>query len=104
VVVFTFCIRSRYGRVSRDMPSFFREAARRLAYLNPEPDRWKDRAERPLDPALDGGTSPDHFVDSDLVTPSQVKGFLPFAILDCTSKLRGDFRLWRRAPDATVRA
>lgn len=112
-----------------DMPLFFREAAPRLAYLNPEPDRWKDRAERQLDPALEGGTSPDHFIDSDMVTPAQlagalaardrwgyadsvraagvspqVMGFLPFSILEYTSKLRGDFRLWRIAPDSTVRA
>lgn len=115
--------------VPEDMPAFFRAAAPRLAYLNPEPDRWKDRAERQLEPALEGGTSPDHFIDSDLVTPEQltralaardrwafadsiraagvspqVMGVLPFAILEYTSRLRGNFRLWRIAPDSTVRA
>ncbi|AMW03870.1 hypothetical protein GEMMAAP_01455 [Gemmatimonas phototrophica] len=112
-----------------DMPSFFTAAAPQLAYLNPEPDRWKDRAERQLEPALEGGTSPDHFIDSDMVTPlqlagalaardrwafadsiraagvsPQVMGFLPFTMLEYTSRLRGDFRLWRIAPDSTVRA
>jgi hypothetical protein len=112
-----------------DMPAFFTAAAPRLAYLNPEPDRWKDRAERQLEPALEGGTSPDHFINSDLVTPAQlagalaardrwgfadslraagvspqVMGLLPFTILEYSSKLRGDFRLWRIAPDSTVRA
>jgi hypothetical protein len=115
--------------VPEDMPAFFRAAAPQLAYLNPEPDRWKDRAERQLEPALEGGTSPDHFIDSDLVTPEQlsgalaardrwafadsiraagvspqVMGLLPFAILEYTSRLRGNFRLWRIAPDSTVRA
>lgn len=115
--------------VPSEMPAFFREAAPRLAYLNPEPDRWKERAERQLEPALEGGTSPDHFIDSDLVSPEQlaralaardrwafsdsiraagvspqVMGVLPFAILEYVSRLRGDFRMWRIAPDSTVRA
>ncbi|MCA2989872.1 hypothetical protein [Gemmatimonas sp.] len=112
-----------------DMPAFFREAAPRLAYLNPEPDRWKNRAERQLDPALDGGSSPEHFIDSDLVTSEQlaralaardrwafadslrgygvspqVMGVLPFTMLEYLSRLRTAFRLWRVAPDSTVRA
>lgn len=112
-----------------DMPHFFRDAAQQLSYLNPEPDRWKDRAERQLGPALEGGTSPDHFMDMDLMMPAQIAGalaardrwafadsvhaaghapatmgFLPFTILELTSKLLGDFRLWRVAPDSTVRA
>lgn len=111
-----------------DMPTFFTAAAPQLAYLNPEPDRWKDRAERQMEPALEGGTSPDHFIDSDMVTPAQlagalaardrwafadsiraagvspqVMGLLPFTMLEYTSRLRGDFRLWRIAPDSTVR-
>lgn len=115
--------------VPADMPDFFRAAAPRLSYLNPEPDRWKDRAERQLEPALEGGTSPDHFIDSDLLSPAQlagalaardrwayadsvraagvspqVMGVLPFAILEYVSRLRGDFRLWRIAPDSTVRS
>ena len=116
-------------RLPDDMPAFFRAAAPQLAYLNPEPDRWKDRAERTLDPALEGGTSSDHYIDMDLATPSVLKaalaapnrfafsdtlraagiaantmGLLPFAILEQTQRLRGDFRLWRIAPDSTVRA
>ncbi len=112
-----------------DMPGFFRDAAPQLSYLNPEPDRWKDRVERQLEPALEGGTSPDHYIDMDLVSPLQLSGalaardrwafadsvraagvspqsmgLLPFTILELTAKLRGDFRLWRIAPDSTVRA
>ena len=39
------------------MPHCFRDAAQQLSYLNPEPDRWKDRAARQLEPALEWGTS-----------------------------------------------
>ncbi len=115
-------------KLPADMPAFFRAAADQLSYLNPEPDRWKDRAERAIDPALEGGTSSDHYVDMDLVSPTVLKaalaapnrfafsdtlraagsaantvGLLPFAMLEQAQRLRGDFRLWRIAPDATVR-
>jgi len=112
-----------------DMPAFFRAASQQLSYLNPEPDRWKDRAEATLDPALNGGTSPEHYIDMDMVKPSVLVGalkapnrfafadslrtdgaaagtvgLLPFEMLELTQKLRGDFRLWRIAPDSTVRS
>lgn len=115
-------------KLPADMPAFFRAAADQLSYLNPEPDRWKDRAERAIDPALEGGTSSDHYIDMDLVSPTVLKaalaapnrfafsdtlraagsaantvGLLPFAMLEQAQRLRGDFRLWRIAPDATVR-
>jgi len=116
-------------RMPADAPAFFRNASQQLSYLNPEPDRWKDRAERTLDPALEGSTSPEHYVDMDLVPPDVLSaalaapnrwayadtlrtagvavntmGLLPFEILEMAQKLRGDFRLWRIAPDSTVRA
>lgn len=106
-------------------PAFFRNAAKQLGYLNPEPDRWKDRAESQMDPALDRGTFPDHFIDIEMASPavltqalkardrygfldtlaaSGVKatnmGFLPFTILELAQKLRVDFRNWRVAPDS----
>lgn len=112
-----------------DMPAFFRAASQRLAYLNPEPDRWKDRAESALDPALTGGTSPDHYIDMDLAAPAvlasalrsanrygfgdtlrtvgiaaSTMGLLPFAILEQAQRLRGHFRLWRIAPDSATRS
>ncbi|MEO7359005.1 MAG: nuclease [Gemmatimonadaceae bacterium] len=115
-------------RLPAEMPEFFRAAGLQLGYLNPEPDRWKDRAETTLDPALNGGTSPEHYVDMDLVAPTALRsalaapnrfayddtlrasgssasatGLLPFEMLELTQKLRGDFRLWRIAPDSTVR-
>jgi len=116
-------------RLPEEMPAFFRAAGQQLSYLNPEPDRWKDRAERTLDPALEGGTSPEHYIDMDLIAPAALAGallapnrlayadsvrvagsavgtmgLLPFQILELTQKLRGDFRLWRIAPDSTVRS
>jgi hypothetical protein len=107
------------------MPAFFRNASLQLGYLNPEPDRWKDRAERNLDPALEGGTSPDHFIDMEMAPPAvlanalkapnryayadtlaaagvkaAVFGFLPFRMLELSQQLRVDFRNWRNAPDS----
>jgi hypothetical protein len=116
-------------KMPAETPAFFRRASQQLSYLNPEPDRWKDRAERTLDPALYGGTSPEHYVDMDLVPPAVLRaalaapdrwayadtlrkagvspstmGLLPFEILELAQRLRGDFRLWRIAPDSTVRS
>ena len=106
-------------------PAFFRNASRQLAYLNPEPDRWRDRGERSLDPALDGATAPDHFIDMDMTTADVLAaalkapdryayldtlsaarvrgvtmGLLPFRMLEVSKQLREEFRLWRTAPDS----
>ncbi|CAA9337439.1 MAG: hypothetical protein AVDCRST_MAG11-2792 [uncultured Gemmatimonadaceae bacterium] len=110
------------------MPAFFRAAGRQLAYLNPEPDRWRNRTERELDPALDGATAPDHYVDLELIPAARraavlgartrfdyadslraagasaaTVGLLPFRIVELTQRLRAGFRLWRAAPDAETR-
>jgi len=107
------------------MPAFFRAATKQLAYLNPEPDRWRDRVERTADSALDGGFSQDHFIDMEMVTPAVLAaalkapqryayidtlaaakakafqvGFLPFRITELSQRLRLEFRLWRAAPDS----
>jgi TonB family protein len=44
-----------------DMPAFMRtpEAINEIAYLGPEPDRWRSRAE----PELSAAQAPDHFID-----------------------------------------
>jgi S1/P1 Nuclease len=44
-----------------DMPAFMRtpEAIDTIAYLGPEPDRWRSRAE----PELNAAQAPDHFID-----------------------------------------
>src|SRR5689334_12352083 len=46
-----------------DMPAFFRQAAARLEFLGPEPDRWRDNKE--LFFALREVNAPDHFIDID---------------------------------------
>ena len=109
-----------------DMPAFVRNAPEQLAYLNPEPDRWRSpRDVAPLDPAMDPAYSPDHFVDLELlpagalrardrygyadslrkagVSP-QVAGFLSYRILELTARLREDFRRWRSAPTLQERS
>jgi hypothetical protein len=107
------------------MPTFFRNAWKQLGYLNPEPDRWRDRGETTLDPALSNGTFPDHFIDMEMVSPvvlaralkardrygyvdtlagagvkAATMGIAPFVILEGVQKLRVDFRNWRAAPDS----
>jgi hypothetical protein len=111
------------------MPAFFRNSAPQLAYLNPEPDRWRERTERDRDPALDGATAPDHFIDWDMLPASSREGLLaardrlayadslqrlgmrastvgllPFRILELEQRLRVEFRLWRGAPDGDTRS
>ena len=111
-----------------EMPQFFRDAGPQLAYLNPEPDRWRARDEAQRDPALDGATAPDHFLDLELIpAPNRAgalaakdryafadslrahrvdpatAGALPYAIVEATQRLRVAFRLWRKAPNDTER-
>jgi hypothetical protein len=107
------------------MPAFFRQSVDRLSYLNYEPDRWKNSAERAADGALYGGTSPEHYINSERVPQgllnltnrfdflaavsrrepngSQV-GLLPYRILELFQTMRVNFRLWREAPDAGTKA
>jgi len=116
------------GALPAAMPAFFRQAAPQLAYLNPEPDRWRDRAERDRDRALDGATGFEHYVDLELIPPARRAaalgapsrmaffdtlraagadptgvGVLPFRIVELTQRLRSSFRRWRAAPDAATR-
>ena len=46
-----------------DVPAFLRDAAEQLAYLGPEPDRWREKSEL----ALKLSQEPDHFIDLELV-------------------------------------
>jgi hypothetical protein len=116
------------ARLPADMPAFFTEAAPQLVYLNPEPDRWRANVERALDPALEGATAPDHFLDYELIPAGSragalaardryafadtlrahgvspaTTGALPFAILEVTQRMRVAFRDWRAAPNDQVR-
>lgn len=106
------------------MPKFFRKATDQLSYLNPEPDRWRDRAESNLDKTMDAAAAPDHFLDMELVPPAAFNavnryefvaelikagqkpttaGFSPFRMLELFQRLRVSFRLWRAATDAKQR-
>ena len=99
-----------------EMPAFFRDAAPRLAWLNPEPDRWRDRDRREMDEAF----KYDHYIDLEnvpegalqaadryefiealyeagLEEPEQAAGFLPFHILELYQRLENGFRRWRDA-------
>lgn len=108
-----------------EMPAFFRAAAEQLAYLNPEPDRWRDRAERDLDEALNAARAPEHYVDLELVPEggleapdrfayadslalsggtAKTAGVLPYQILELAQRLRVGFRQWRAAESEPERA
>lgn len=107
-------------KLPAEMPAFFRQAADHLAYLNPEPDRWRDRGESNIDRAMDTAYAPDHFLDLELVPESAMKavnrydftaemikagqkpttaGFVPFRILELFQTIRVEFRLWRAEAD-----
>ncbi len=105
-----------------DMPVFFRDAADRLSFLGPEPDRWRDSKE--LYSALREVNGPDHFIDIDKPEnfealpndryrygewlraggkdPKDI-GFLPYSILENYEKLQVLFRLWRDPQNAAER-
>ncbi|MEP6495794.1 MAG: hypothetical protein ABJF01_24135 [bacterium] len=112
-----------------DMPPFFRAAKAQLVYLNPEPDRWRDRAESSSDPALDGGPASDHYINLERLPPARragilaaptrvaytdslrtlgaepaATGTLPFRIVELTQLLRSDFRRWRATTDPQIRS
>jgi len=106
-----------------DMPLFFRRAVWELEYLGYDPDRWRS----PMEPTLNAANAPEHFINLERVpegsflpdryqflqrlvergvirsdvTPASI-GFLPYRIVELTELLRGQFRLWRRAPRRTV--
>src|SRR5690242_15050755 len=58
------------------MPAFFRNAKAQLSYLNPEPDRWRDRQESQLDRAMDDASAPEHFIDMEQVAPDVLSAAL----------------------------
>ena len=102
--------------VPSDMPDFFPTAAPRLAWLNPEPDRWRERESMEMDEAF----KYDHYIDLEnvpagaleapdrweylerlyaagLEEPEQAAGFLPFRILEMYQRVRNGFARWRLA-------
>jgi hypothetical protein len=107
------------------MPAFFRAAGDELAYLNADPDRWRDRVEAALDPAMDGAYAPDHYIDLERIPVGAWSartrfdfldslraagvsalrgGLLPFRIEELTQRLREEFRLWRATEDPRTRS
>lgn len=111
-------------KLPNEMPKFFRKSVDQLSYLNPEPDRWRDRAESNLDRAMDAAAAPDHFLDLELVPPSATRalnrydfvaemikagqpptkaGFAPYRALELFQRIRVGFRLWRAETDGKKR-
>jgi hypothetical protein len=112
-------------KLPAEMPKFFRKATDQLSYLNPEPDRWRDRAEADLDKALNSAAAAEHFVDLEIIPPEAFAavnrydftaelikagkkpteaGFAPYRCLELFQRLRLEFRLWRAEKDARKRA
>ena len=105
-----------------DVPPFLKAAAARLAFLGPEPDRWRDSKE--LYKALSEVNGPDHFIDIDRPEnfsalpndryqyaawlraqgkdPKDI-GFLPYSILEGYQKMQVLFRMWRDPQHAAER-
>jgi len=97
-----------------DVPGFFRAAGDELVFLNPEPDRWRDRTRREMDEAW----TYDHYIDLENVPeaalaaldrfsyldalreagvqdPERDGGLLPFRIVELYQRLVVEWRLWR---------
>ncbi len=59
----TYVNRVAAEKIPRDMPRFLRKAVAEIAYLGPEPDRWRS----PTEFALKNAQEPDHFIDLERV-------------------------------------
>jgi hypothetical protein len=105
-----------------DLPAFFRAATEQLAYLNPEPDRWRGDAFRELGEAK----RYDHYIDFELIPdsimerpdrfhylmglqaaglehPARDAGLLPFRIVEMYQGLVVQWRLWAAERDPVKR-
>ena len=114
--------RAAATRLPVQMPLFFREASAQLAYLNPEPDRWRADSLRTMNEAFQY----DHYIDievvpdsalaaqdrwrylaalrgSGLARPEREAGLLPFRIMELHQRLTTEFRLWRTTTDPQQR-
>ena len=115
--------RAAAERLPADMPAFFVQAGAQLSYLNPEPDRWRDRERREMDQAF----AYDHYIDLEnvpdgalqardryeflaalyqagLEKPERDAGFLPFRIMELYQRLESGFARWRAASSPAERA
>ncbi|HUF74733.1 MAG TPA: hypothetical protein VMM35_00580, partial [Longimicrobiales bacterium] len=103
-------------------PAFFRAAGDQLVYLDPEPDRWRNRDM----PEMDNAFAYDHYIDLEnvpaaaleaphrfayldllyeagLERPERDGGFLPFRIVELYQRLVTQWRLWRAEADPVRR-
>jgi hypothetical protein len=60
----TYINRVAAEKISADMPRFLGEAVGEIAYLGPEPDRWRS----PSEFALKNAQEPDHFIDLERIS------------------------------------
>jgi hypothetical protein len=60
----TYVNRVAAEKIPADMPPFLRAAVEEIAYLGPEPDRWRS----PSEFALKNAQEPDHFIDLERVS------------------------------------
>ncbi len=106
------------------VPAFFLEALDQLIWLNPEPDRWRDRRF----PEMDEAWRYDHYIDLENIpdpaileeatdrwdffkrlleagveNPKVEVGFAPFAALELHQRLTSSFARWRAEEDPQVR-
>jgi hypothetical protein len=105
------------------MPAFFRNATAQLAYLNPEPDRWRGDGFRELNEAkrydhyVDFEVIPDSVLllgdrfqylsglrDAGVANPARDAGLLPFRIVELYQSLVVEWRLWRAETDPVRRS
>lgn len=110
--------RAAVERLPLAMPDFFRAAGAELAWLDPEPDRWRSRDLQAMDQAF----AYDHYIDLEnvpegalestdrwrfvaalyragVVRPERDVGFLPYRIEELYQRLLSGFRRWRAATD-----
>jgi hypothetical protein len=109
-------------KIPLGMPPFLKAAAGHIAWLGPEPDRWRSNLERPLNDAQ----APDHFIDledvdwlqplppdryrfiqavyeyraqhthTDVPVPEKI-GFQPYITIEIFDRLKVAFRQYRHA-------
>jgi len=117
--------RSAVAALPHEIPAFFREGVESLVWLNPEPDRWRDRRF----PEMDEAWRYDHYIDLENIpnpaileestdrwdfferllaagvpNPKVTVGFAPFAVLELHQRLQSSFARWRNEQDPRVRA
>jgi hypothetical protein len=109
-------------KLPADVPLFLRSAVAELAYLGPEPDRWRDDS----DAALKSSQEPDHYIDLERIAwldplpegryefyqrlyekraqtkdhpddylPERV-GLQPYAVMEILGRLKASFREYRQ--------